>query len=147
MRRGEMLSLRWSQIDFQRGRITLLKTKNGEIRVVPLTGKAHELLLQLAKVRKIDCDLVFSGDVAGRPFCMQKPWYSTLKMAGITNFRFHDLRHSAASYLAMNGASMLDIAAVLGHKTLQMVKRYSHLSDAHTEQVVSRMNERIFGHE
>jgi integrase len=47
----------------------------------------------------------------------------------------------------MNGASMLDIAAVLGHKTLQMVKRYSHLSDAHTEQVVSRMNERIFGHE
>jgi len=146
MRRGEMISLRWSQIDFPRGRITLLKTKNGEIRVVPLAGKAHELLLQLAKVRKIDCDLVFSGDVAGRPFCIQKPWYSTMRAAGITNFRFHDLRHSAASYLAMNGASMLDIAAVLGHKTLQMVKRYSHLSDAHTGQVVLRMNERIFGH-
>ncbi|MBX3647167.1 MAG: tyrosine-type recombinase/integrase [Rhodocyclaceae bacterium] len=144
MRRGEMLSLRWSQIDFQRGRITLLKTKNGEIRVVPLAGKAHELLLQLAKVRKIDCELVFSGEVAGRPFCMQKPWYASLKAAGISNFRFHDLRHSAASYMAMNGASMLDIAAVLGHKTLSMVKRYSHLSDDHTQRVVTSMNERIF---
>lgn len=144
MRRGEMLSLRWSQIDFPQCRITLYRTKNGDIRVVPLVGKAHELLVQLAKVRKIDCDLVFSGNVPGSPFCIQKPWYSTLKAAGITNFRFHDLRHSAASYLAMNGASMLDIAAVLGHKTLQMVKRYSHLSDVHTEQVVSRMNEKIF---
>lgn len=55
------------------------------------------------------------------------------------------LRHSAASYLAMNGASLAEIAEVLGHKTLQMVKRYAHLSDAHTAGVVTRMNEKIFG--
>ena len=70
-----------------------------------------------------------------------------LEDAGIEDFRFHDLRHSAASYLAMNGASMAEIAEVLGHKTLQMVKRYSHLSEAHTAGVVTAMNERIFSNE
>ena len=61
------------------------------------------------------------------------------------DFRFHDLRHSAASYLAMNGASLAEIAEVLGHKTLQMVKRYAHLSDQHTATVVEKMNKIIFG--
>eukprot|EP01037_Dinobryon_pediforme_P011337 gene11337-11425_t len=63
-------------------------------------------------------------------------WLAALKKANITNFRFHDLRHSAASYLAMNGASLAEIAEVLGHKTLSMVKRYAHLSEAHTAKVV-----------
>jgi integrase len=63
-----------------------------------------------------------------------------LRAAAIPDFRFHDLRHSAASYLAMNGASLVEIAEVLGHKTLQMVKRYAHLSEAHTAGVVARMN-------
>ena len=58
--------------------------------------------------------------------------------AGLKDFRFHDLRHSAASYLAMNGASLAEIAKVLGHKTLAMVKRYAHLSEAHTAGVVHR---------
>ena len=67
------------------------------------------------------------------------------KRARLSGVRFHDLRHSAASYLAMNGASLAEIAEVLGHKTLQMVKRYAHLSEAHTASVVERMNSRIFG--
>jgi integrase len=76
---------------------------------------------------------------------LRKPWETALARAEIADFHFHDLRHSAASYLAMNGASLAEIADTLGHKTLQMVKRYSHLSEAHTAAVVSRMNERIFG--
>ena len=68
-----------------------------------------------------------------------------IKKAKLKNFRFHDLRHSAASYLAMSGASLAEIAEVLGHKTLQMVKRYSHLSEQHTHGVVSKMNKKIFG--
>jgi site-specific recombinase XerD len=68
-----------------------------------------------------------------------------MKNADITNFHWHDLRHSAASYLAMNGATLAEIAEILGHKTLSMVKRYAHLSDAHTASVVARMNEKIFG--
>jgi len=76
---------------------------------------------------------------------LRAPWLAALKKAGVADFRFHDLRHSAASYLAMNGASLAEIAEVLGHKTLQMVRRYAHLSEAHTAGVVSRMNAKIFG--
>lgn len=67
-----------------------------------------------------------------------------LKQANIENFRFHDLRHSCASYLAMNGASLRDIAEVLGHKTLDMVKRYSHLTESHVSSVVERMTKKVF---
>ena len=60
-----------------------------------------------------------------------------------SNFRFHDSRHSTASYLAMNGASLVEIADVLGHKTLQMVKRYAHLSESHVKELVERVNDKI----
>ena len=63
---------------------------------------------------------------------LRTPWESAVKKAELQDFHFHDLRHSAASYLAMNGASLAEIAEVLGHKTLQMVKRYAHLSEGHT---------------
>ena len=72
-------------------------------------------------------------------------WDNAVETAKIENFHFHDLRHTCASYLAMNNASLAEIAEVLGHKTLQMVKRYAHLSEQHTLSVVERMNEKIFG--
>ena len=77
--------------------------------------------------------------------CIREAWESTVKRAGIADFCFHDLRHSCASYLAMNGASLAEIAEVLGHKTLQMTKRYTHLSEAHTRSVVERMTRVVFG--
>ena len=76
--------------------------------------------------------------------CKCRAWGNAVERAGIANFRFHDLRHSAASYLAMNGASLAEIAEVLGHKTLAMVKRYAHLSEAHTRSIVERMNRAVF---
>ncbi|KKK89413.1 hypothetical protein LCGC14_2733370, partial [marine sediment metagenome] len=80
-----------------------------------------------------------------KPTDIRSAWEYALKKAKIENFKFHDLRHSCASYLAMNGCTIVEIAGVLGHKTLQMVKRYSHLSDSHLSEVVSRMNEKILG--
>jgi integrase len=98
------------------------------------------------KVRNITSDLVFPSPTHPmKPWDSRSAWLSALKKANIQEFRFHDLRHSCASYLAMNGASLAEIAEVLGHKTLQMVKRYAHLSEAHTAKVVQSMNERIFG--
>ena len=83
-----------------------------------------------------------------RPANIHASWYAALRKANIQNFRFHDLRHTAASYLAMNGATMGEIADILGHKTLQMTKRYSHLSDMHKQSVVERiMSKKIFGDE
>jgi integrase len=145
MRRGEIRGLRWRDVDLQKGRIVLEKTKNEEARAVPLVGKAHALLSDLAKRPHEDDDLLFPGRKSSIPVEFHKAFISALEEAKIKNFRFHDLRHTAASYLAMNGATLAELADVLGHKTLAMVKRYAHLSEAHTSKVVERMNETIFG--
>lgn len=144
-RRMEVLGLRWPQVDLSRSVITLLETKNGELRVLPIGDTVKELLKARAKVRRIDSDLVFPGRSANRPAQLRHAWLIALKAADVADFHWHDLRHSAASYLAMNGASLQEIAAVLGHKTLAMVKRYAHLSEQHTANVVNRMNRAIFG--
>lgn len=158
MRQGEILGLYWRDpknppvhrawgvVDITTGRIVLHLTKNGERRVVPLVGHALECVNELAKARRLDTDLLFPGKAdPNEPIDLRQPWEKALEKAEIHDFRFHDLRHSAASYLAMNGASLAEIAETLGHKTLQMVKRYSHLSEAHTASVVERMNTKIFG--
>lgn len=145
MRCGEIMSLTWPDVDLKRGQIVLHDTKNKERRAVPLTGQALGLLQELEKVRRQDSNLLFPGNKPEKPVEFRNAWEYALEKAKITNFRFHDLRHTAASYLAMNGATLAEIAEVLGHKTLAMVKRYSHMSDAHTAGVVERMNEKIFG--
>ena len=144
-RKMEILGLQWKDIDFERGLIILQETKNGDRRVIPLQGYAMNLMRDHSKVRNLRCNYVFPSAAKCQPIDIRTSWENALKKAEIEDFRFHDLRHSAASYLAMNGASLAEIAEVLGHKTLQMVKRYAHLSEAHTSAVVSRMNERIFG--
>lgn len=146
MRAREITGLTWARVDLQQRRILLEDTKNDERRVVPIVGHALELLREHGKVRRLDTDLVFPGPrKPQQPVELRQAFLSALEKAGIEDFRFHDLRHSAASYLAMNGASLAEIAEVLGHKTLQMVKRYAHLSEAHTAGVVERMNAAIFG--
>lgn len=145
MRSGEIMTLRWPQVDLIQGRILLNATKNDTSRAVPLTGHALALLQELGKVRRIDTHLIFFGSNPNRPVDLKKPWTTAVTKAKLVDFRFHDLRHSAASYLAMNGATTIEIAAVLGHKTLQMVKRYSHLANSHTASVVTAMNDKIFG--
>jgi integrase len=144
-RRMEVLGLKWQDVDLNRGIITLHETKNGERRILPITGHALELMKEHSKIRHVNCDLVFPGKNRKDPVDVRTPWENALKRAEITNFKWHDLRHSCASYLAKNGASLAEIAEILGHKTLQMVKRYAHLSDAHVSKVVVSMNEKIFG--
>lgn len=148
-RHGELFGLRWPDVDLSRKVAILHDTKNGERRVLPLTGPALSILKERSKVRRLDTDLVFPArkrqrDGTVRPADIRAAWEAALKAAEIEDFRWHDLRHSAASYLAMNGASLAEIAEVLGHKTLAMVKRYSHLSEAHTASVLERMTDKIF---
>jgi integrase len=144
-RRGELLSLRWPDVDLKRGTLTFHETKNDERRTVPLTGQALTLMQHHARVRRIDTVLVFPNKTGKRPVGIREAFEGAVERAGIKDFRFHDLRHTAASYLAMSGASLAEIAEVLGHKTLAMVKRYAHLSEAHTRGVVERMNRAVFG--
>ena len=144
----------WGVVDLAQSRIILHATKNGERRMIPLTGLAKSLVETLP--RHVDTDLLFPSKVRRtlpdrtkapiKPMDLRTPWEGVVQEAKLENFKFHDLRHSAASYLAMSGCTPSEIAAVLGHKTLQMVKRYAHLSEAHTAGVVARMNEKIFSY-
>jgi integrase len=117
-RKMEILSLHWHDVDFQRQVLTLQETKNGERRVLPLQGHAWDLLQQHAKVRRIDSPFVFPSRNGRKAFDIRRAWEAALQHANIPDFCFHDLRHSAASYLAMDGASLAEIAEILGHKCL-----------------------------
>lgn len=147
MRRGEILNLTWGDVDLEKGRIVLQYTKNGDRRLIPLAGLALDLLKELS----LNCDqnskLLFPSTISCKPIDLRFAWEQVLRKTKIENLTQHDLRHCCGSYLAMSGASLAEIAEVLGHRTLNMVKRYAHLSEAHTSAVVSRMNDKYFGGE
>jgi integrase len=144
-RRGELLGLTWGDIDLKRRVAILHQTKNEERRALPITGHALGCVEKLAEIRRIDTNLLFPDETGKKPVEIRPAWEKVLKETRLEDFRFHDLRHSAASYLALSGASLAEIAEVLGHKTLQMVKRYSHLSEQHTAGVVAKMNKKFLG--
>jgi integrase len=145
MRKSELMNLRWSDVNLQEGYLILHHTKNGDRRRVPVSGRALELLVNHSKVRRIDTDLLFPSDRnPQKPIDLRKPWTTVINETGINDFHWHDLRHCFASYLAMNGASLAAIADLLGHKTLEMVKRYAHLSDGYVSTVSASMNAKIF---
>jgi len=149
MRRGEQFGLHWSDVDLNTGKIILRDTKNGDIRVTMATGIALDELKALAKVRRIDTALIFPAKArnTAKPICLDRPFRDALKVAEIEGFRWHDLRHSFASELAMSGATLAEIAECMGHRTLDMVKRYAHLTEGHVGSVIERMTSRVFGGE
>lgn len=133
-RQEEIMSLHWSQIDFKRKAITLLKTKNGERRTLPAVGEAFDLLQERSKVRSLSDDRLFPPTKLAKKseyLDLRQPWEAAREESGVEDFKWHDLRHTAASYLVMNGISLAEVAKILGHKTLTMVLRYAHLSPAH----------------
>lgn len=140
-RRGELIALRWSDVDLKAGRALVRETKNGEQRTLPLAGKALEGLRELKLQRSARSEYVFAqpSGAEGPYHHFDSHWYEVLERAGISNFHFHDLRHTTASMLAAQGASLLEIADVLGHKTLAMVKRYSHLVVDHKAKVIEKL--------
>jgi integrase len=138
-RLGELLGLEWSDVDVKGGIAHVRQTKNDEPRSLPLIEPVRKRLE--AKVRPIKGGLLFPAerDAKRRNKVWRKHWEAAVGSAKLENFRFHDLRHSCASYLAMNGATPLEIGDVLGHKTLVMVKRYSHLSTDHKKKLAERV--------
>ena len=145
-RQNEVLTLRWNQLDFERRTIRLAAadTKTNRSRVLPLSGEAWQLLKARVKVRKIDDDRVFPIPAETKPFgSLRTAWVKALERAKIKNFRWHDLRHTAASYLAMSGISPLEIAKILGHRTLEMTMRYSHLATDRTVELGDVLSDRL----
>ncbi len=141
-RRTELLRLRWEDVDLERGLATLHQTKNGDRRALVITDPVAEELRSWSKERRIAKDLVFPSPTGKSTFPF-RTWKAVREEAGIDDFRFHDLRHSFASYLAMTGATLTEIAEALGHRSLSQVKRYAHLTEGHIQSVVGRMAKRF----
>lgn len=134
VRLSELSKRRLGDVQLERRRLLLEETKNGERRGVRLSKPAEAALKAWLAQRPDVGELLFphTGSFHNR-------WREALGRAGIEDFHFHDLRHTAASYLAMQGATLAELAEFLGHKTLAMVKRYSHLAESHVDKVVDRM--------
>lgn len=144
MRRGEIMNLKWGDLDLDRGSILLQVTKNGERRFIPLIGTMLDLLRSKYTNQTVDSFVFPAPHSSSKPIDIRSAWETALRKAEISSFRFHDLRHTAASYLAMNQASLLEIGTLLGHKTVQMTKRYAHLSNEHIYSTASTLNEKLF---
>lgn len=123
MRRGELLALRWSDINFEDQTAFLPMTKNGMARTVPLSRKAVDLLRNLP--RCVDGS-VFPINAPAH----HKAFQRACKRAGLVDLRWHDLRHTAITRLATKLPNLIELAAVSGHRSLAMLKRYYHPSAA-----------------
>lgn len=136
MRLGELLSLDWNNIDLRKQTALLPITKNGESRTVPLSKKAIETLKNIP--RKINDSRVFW--TWNQPDSFENTWRRMLNKTTIKNLRFHDLRHEACSRFFERGFNIMETAHISGHKTLQQLKRYTHLK---TEDIVVKMNAQL----
>ncbi|MBZ0107860.1 MAG: site-specific integrase [Candidatus Scalindua rubra] len=135
MRRGEIFGLKWEQVDLKHGFILLDVTKNGERREIPINTTLEYLFKEIP--HSVESVYVFAGKT-GKPLTDIKTGFHTaLRKAGISDFRFHDLRHTFSSQLVMAGIDLTSVKELLGHKSLTMTMRYSHLSPGHKRKAVN----------
>lgn len=145
MRRGEILNLSWKDLYLEDKKIILEETKNGERRFVPLAEYVSELLTAYSKCRRLDSFLVFpSKNNPEKSIDIRNAWEKALQEADIKDFRFHDLRHSFASALAMNKATQTELRILLGHKSPSMTARYAHIAETYGAKIVNDTMEKIF---
>jgi integrase len=147
-RQTEIMSLRWGQIDLKTGRATLHAgtTKNDDARILSVVGEAYTLLQERSKVRSLSDDRIFPPTHLAKKsdyLNLRTPFTAALTEAEITNFHWHDLRHTCASYLMMNGVSSLEISKVLGHRTMAMVSRYAHLAPARQADIGNALAQKL----
>jgi integrase len=137
MRRGEILNLRWSQVDFGRSQIHLTRTKSGKERDVPMNTQVHNLLFNLARH---ESGFVFASQKTSRALThCKRAFTKACELANITDLHFHDLRHTAATRLAEMGAEPFTIKDILGHSDLRMTDRYTHAVEWRKREALERI--------
>lgn len=146
MRRGEIFGLRWEDIDYNHNQIMLRTTKNGEPRCPPLSNFAKEVIKGHYRGEALSALIFVSTTNPNSPFDIKKAWHNALKKAGLNDkgIVVHTLRHSTASHLALNGKSLHDIASLLGHKDLQVTRRYAHLTNPYKAKMVEDLSQEFF---
>ncbi len=128
LRSGEQFALKWENVDLERRTVAVRRTKNGTDRHLPLSDEAHAALVQM-KAWSLGSEYVFENRHGRGKMCKSHPWFGPiLEAAKVTDFRWHDLRHTFCSRLTMARVGLRTIQNLAGHKTLSMTARYSHLA-------------------
>jgi integrase len=150
LRKSEITTLTWRMIDFERGLIVIPTSKNGNGRSVVMVPPVMAALAERKQARAVvsitDDDLVFpSRNDHTKPTKFYTAWVNALELAGIEDFRFHDLRHTTAAHMAGEGASLLEIGQQLGHTTPSATYRYSHLVEGHNHNRMRVLGSKLLG--
>lgn len=138
-RKNEIVSLQWSDVDLEAGRALVTQTKNKRPRMLYLTGPALAFLRELGAQRSPFQPFVFPSKRTGKPSFPRKKLDEARRRADLADFRFHDLRHTAASYLAMGGATGPQLMEIMGWTTPAMLRRYVHFFEGANREVVEAM--------
>lgn len=144
VRQSELLRLKWADVDLEKHRLRVLLSKNNEARSVYLPQSAADALRELKRAPVVGQAVI--TDERGRPAFkgwIEHRWKAVRSAAKLQDFRWHDLRHSCASFLAQEGANLLEIGAVLGHKSPSVTKRYSHLIEGAPVTGHTKLDERL----
>jgi len=143
-RKEEILSLKWDNVDLKHGFILLDKTKNGDRREIPINDTLRVTFKSLT--RRLDIPYVFYDPLTGKRYKdIKRSFKSACKRACVTDFRFHDLRHTFASHLVMAGVDLTTVKELLGHKDFKMTLRYAHLAPAHKVKAVDMLDSTLTG--
>ena len=143
MRRGELFDLTINDVDLKQRHVVVRgsSAKSGKTRVIPLNKESNKILAVWIQESKPK-DLVFPSPVSGKRFDnINKSWKRLLEEAQLSDFRFHDLRHTFASNLVMTGSDIYTVSELLGHSDVTVTKRYAHLAPEHKSKAVELLND------
>ena len=142
-RQGELLDLRYQDLDPERGLIYFGKTKNGKLKTLPMNSSVRQVVEGLNAQRYGEYLFTWPwGQRIGRT-TVYDAFQKACEAAAIENFRFHDLRHTAASYLVMEGVDLATVKEILGHREVEMTLRYSHLAPAHKARAMDKLGDAL----
>ena len=147
LRQGELLRLEWKDVDFERQTVVVLISKNTKRRIVHLPAPAITALKVLRRNGMVGPKPIFvdgEGERATKDY-LAVHWKRVRKTAGLVDFRWHDLRHSCASFLAQNGASLVEIGSVLGHSSPSITAKYAHLVAGRPVTGADKLAEKLLG--
>ena len=145
-RKQEIWKLRYDAINWKHKFISFYETKTGIPRSVPMSQEMHTILSGRAKVNQLKSKYVFpSPKKVNSPNSFEKAWDNALRRSGVKDFRWHDLRHTSASYMVMAGISLRTVADILGHANVSMTFKYAHLSPLHLSDALDLLSDELFG--
>jgi integrase len=142
LRKSELFNLRWTDIDLMNRIVTVRDehAKSGKLRRIPMNAALYDVFITWKPLVHPDSEYVFAGE-SGEPIqCMKKSFAAVLKAARIESFRWHDMRHTFASWLVQSGVDLNIVRELMGHATLQMTMRYAHLAPNNSLRAVSALN-------